>query len=95
MTLTLTAIVGFALVAMSTAAKLSEGHQIWLNWQRGTTLGVSWPKYLMHGSSYALWVLYGALNFDWWIVAAQGLGVLMCGAVLVQMLTYSNKAKPC
>lgn len=89
MMLTLTAIVGFALVAMSIAAKaIGETHQIWENWRRSSTQGVSAIRYQLHGSSYLLWVIYGALKGDVWIMAAQGLGVVVCGVILAQMLTY-------
>ena len=89
----LVAIVGVAVAAMSIAIKLiGFPDQFRRNLKRRSTEGVSFLFYAMSFITYALWGFYGWLKGDWVIILAQGiLGCLTTGLILFQFFHYRNE----
>lgn len=91
--LTLVAVVGVIVAALSAASKvIGPPDQIYKNWKRGSTEGISLQLYVMSFVTYFFWALYGALRGDWVVFLAHGaFGCVVTGIILFQFFLYRRK----
>jgi len=85
-------LIGTLTVIVSIAVKLiGLPDQIRKNFIRKSTKGVSTLFISLLCLSYILWVIYGSLQNDWFIVIGHGFGVLTTGIILCQVIFYKKK----
>jgi uncharacterized protein with PQ loop repeat len=65
--------------------------QIWQNFKRKSTEGVSFSYQLTGFIAYVLWTLHGLLIHDMTLVIGQFLGVVTTGIILFQYSLYGRK----
>ena len=64
--------------------------QIRKNYLRKSVSGVSILLIALLCMSYSLWVIYGILKADWFIVIGHGVGIITTGIILVQAYIYGK-----
>ena len=84
---TLAAIISFAIIVVGLPM------QIYKNWKRKNTDGIS--NYIIYPTafSYTIWWLYGWFKPDWYIVFAYALGVVFSWGLVIQTIYYYFKNK--
>jgi uncharacterized protein with PQ loop repeat len=84
-------LVGTLTVIISISVKLiGLPDQIRKNYLRKSVKGVSIIFIALLCLSYSMWVLYGILRDDWFIVVGHGLGVITTGIILIQASLYKK-----
>lgn len=90
--ITFAAIVGILTVAIGVLVKvIGFPDQFRQNYQRKSTKGLSTIFILLSVASYSLWTLHGFLQGDWVLIAGQGVGIVVSGAILVQVIYYRRR----
>jgi MtN3 and saliva related transmembrane protein len=69
-------------VAAAVLTSLSYVPQVRKAWPRGATRDLSLRMLIVLTAGLSLWIVYGVLKSDWVIVAANGVGAALSGAVL-------------
>ncbi len=82
-----------AVIAALAIQLLGEPDQIRISWKRKSTHGLSLVLYVLIFLSYCLWTAYGVVHGDFFIVAAQSIGVLTSGIVLMQFWLYRGRSE--
>lgn len=67
--------------------------QIRKNYKRKSTEGLSTIFIVIGVIGYTLWTIHGLLRNDWVLVIGQGLGIIVTGIILIQILYYKNRRK--
>jgi MtN3 and saliva related transmembrane protein len=62
--------------------------QVWRVWQTKHTKDISLLMYSLFTGGVALWLLYGILLGSWPIIIANGITLLLAGAVLLLKLRF-------
>jgi MtN3 and saliva related transmembrane protein len=62
--------------------------QAWQVWKSKHTQDISLVMYLLFTCGVALWLLYGILLDSWPIIIANGITLLLAGAVLLLKLRF-------
>ncbi len=89
---TFAAIIGVLTVTMGILVKIvGFPDQIRKNYQRKSTEGLSDTLMFMSVIGYSLWVIHGVLQGDWVLILGQGLGVIMSGIIVFQIIYYRKK----
>ena len=76
---TIATIIGLSAAACTTAANLPQLKKAWVT---GETDDLSLKTLLLFGSGLTLWIVYGVLQKDIVIVLANGLSLMILGALL-------------
>lgn len=72
----------------ATLTTISFVPQVWQVWRTRNTGDISLAMYGLFTTGVALWLLYGILLGAWPIIIANGITLLLAGAVLVMKLRY-------
>ena len=67
--------------------------QVVLNHRSKSTLGLSKATTFLSWLTFCIWVLYGTLKGDWYIVVSNLPGVIFVSIILVQFVLYSRYRK--
>jgi len=70
-------------VCAAVLTSLSYLPQVRKAWPRGSTGDLSLKMLVALTTGLVLWILYGALKGDWVIIAANSVGAMLSGSVLV------------
>ena len=70
-------------VCAAVLTSLSYIPQVRKAWPRGSTKDLSLQMLIVLTTGLLLWIGYGLLKSDWVIVAANGVGAILSGSVLV------------
>ena len=82
-------VVGWAVLVVSLSTKLiGDPDQIRRNWQRKSTAAISPILYVLTFAAHSLWTIHGVLHADWFLTAAQGVGVITSGIIITQIWAY-------
>lgn len=85
-------VIGFLATISSLAiACLGLPAQIWLNWRRHSTQGLSSPLIFAILFTYSLWTLYGWTKPDYFIAIAQTPGCLLSIILIGQIIYYRGR----
>lgn len=94
MKIDITAIVGFLTVLCSFAVKFIGFPAQFQKIRKTKTIeGLSISLFAIAFVSYILWTLYGILKNDIVTILGQGVGIIVTGAILVQMYRFRNNNK--
>ncbi len=63
-------------------------HQVKENYTRKSTKGVSTVFFALVFWCYSLWTLYGILKKDMIISIGHGMGIIVSGIILIQIIIY-------
>lgn len=89
---TFAGIIGILTVIVGILVKLiGFPDQIWENYKRKSTKGVSTKLYVLSVTVYILWTIHGFLQDDWVLILGQGLGIITSGIILGQIIWYNSK----
>jgi MtN3 and saliva related transmembrane protein len=78
-------LLGFVAAAFTTASFVP---QVVRSWRTRDTRGISLGMYAVFTSGIALWLVYGMALGDWPIIAANGVTLALCLAVLALKLRH-------
>lgn len=80
---------GFAAAACTTGAFVP---QVWMVWRQRGAPGISTGMYLMFIVGVAMWLMYGLALNSWPVVIANGITLVLAGAVLGMKLYFARTA---
>jgi MtN3 and saliva related transmembrane protein len=78
-------VLGFIAAACTTASFVP---QVVHSWRTRDTRGISLGMYAVFTSGIALWLAYGVARGDWPIIAANGITLALCLAVVLLKLRH-------
>lgn len=81
---------GFAAAACTTGAFVP---QVLLVWRQRGAPGISVGMYLMFIAGVAMWLLYGLALDSWPVVIANGLTLVLAGAILGMKLYFERAGR--
>lgn len=67
--------------------------QIRRNYRKKSTEGLSTIMIVIAVVGYTLWTIHGYLRNDWVLVIGQGLGIIVTGIILLQIISYRKRSK--
>ena len=65
--------------------------QIRKNFKRKSTEGLSTLMIIIGVIGYTLWTIHGVIRNDWVLIVGQGLGIIVTGVILIQIIIYRIK----
>lgn len=65
--------------------------QVWQIWKTRDVSAISLPTYLIITFGIGLWLIYGILRGDMPIIVANGLLIVLTGAIAIMKIRYSKK----
>jgi len=82
-----------AVIASLSVTVLGFPAQIYKNYKKGECKGLSLLLICSHCASFSLWLTYGFIEPDWYIVAARFIGCILIFFILFQFIYYWRKNK--
>lgn len=64
--------------------------QVWRIWKTRDVASISLPTYIIITIGLVLWLIYGVLKADMPLIVANGMMVLLTGAIAVMKIRFSK-----
>lgn len=65
--------------------------QVWRTWKSRDVSGISLPTYLLITIGLGLWLLYGILKADLPLIVANGVMIVLTGAITVMKILFEQR----